>query len=190
MVNFNKEVEIQNFLQECFNLYDRFCEEEFPGLSQFVSSLYQLFKNSLKDEYTKTLNNILNDKINKFNSWIREKINEIYSHTKTFIENDINTNIANISNEKLRQIDSGNGLENYVNSYKEKSSQTFDNRAREVFREIYENVLEKQEYSKSKNEIISWTSEASRSKILTKIKNTVIWPKNVNELKAEQKTLL
>ena len=187
MVNFNKDVEIQNFLQECFNLYDRFCEEEFPGLSQFVSSLYHLFKNSLKNEYTKTLNDLLNDKINKFNSWIREKINEIYSHTKTFIENDINTNIANISNEKLRQIDSGNGLENYVNSYKEKSSQTFDNRAREVFREIYENVLEKQEYSKSRNEIISWTSEASRSKILTKIKNTVIWPKNVNELKAEQK---
>lgn len=56
MVNLNKDVEIQNFLQECFNLYDRFCEEEFPGLSQFVSSLYHLFKNSLKNEYTKTLN--------------------------------------------------------------------------------------------------------------------------------------
>lgn len=187
MVNLNKNVEIQYFLQECFNLYDKFCEEDFPGLSQIISSLYQLFKNSLKDEYTKILNNLLNDKINKFNSWIREKINEIYSHTKTFIENDLNTNIANISNEKLRQIDSGNGLENYVNSYKEKSSQTFDSRTREVFREIYENVLDRQEYSKSKNEIISWTSEASNNKILTKIKNTVIWPRNVNELKAEQK---
>ena len=97
MVNLNKDVEIQNFLQECFNLYDKFCEEDFPGLSQFVSSLYQLFKNSLKDEYTKTLNNLLNDKINNFNSWIREKINEIYSHTKTFIENDLNSNIANVS---------------------------------------------------------------------------------------------
>ena len=43
MVNLNKDVEIQNFLQECFNLYDRFCEEEFPGLSQFVSSLYHSF---------------------------------------------------------------------------------------------------------------------------------------------------
>ncbi len=73
------------------------------------------------------------------------------------------------------------------NSYKEKSSQTFDKRAREVFKEIYRNVLDRQEYSKYKNEIISWTSEASRSKILTKIKNTIIWPKNVNELKAEQK---
>lgn len=187
MVNLNKDIEIQNFLQECFNLYDRFCEENFPGLSQFVSSLYQLFKNSLKDEYTKTLNNLINDKINKFNSWIREKINEIYSHAKTFIENDININITNISNEKLRQIDSGNGLENYVNSYKEKSSQTFDKRAQEVFKEIYGNVLARQEYSKSKNEIISWASEASRSKILTKLKNTVIWPRNVNELKTEQK---
>ena len=187
MVNLNKDAEIQNFLQECFNLYDRFCEEDFPGLSQFVSSLYQLFKNSLKDEYTKTLNNLLNDKINKFNQWIGEKINEIYSHTKTFIENDTNTNTANISNEKLREIDSGNGLENYVNSYKEKSNQTFNNRAKEVFKEIYRNVLDRQEYSKSRNEIISWTSESSRSKILTKIKNTVIWPRNVNELKAEQK---
>lgn len=187
MVNLNKDAEIQIFLQECFNLYDRFCEEDFPGLSQFVSSLYQLFKNSLKDEYTKTLNNLLNDKINKFNQWIGEKINEIYSHTKTFIENDTNTNTANISNEKLREIDSGNGLENYVNSYKEKSNQTFNNRAKEVFKEIYRNVLDRQEYSKSRNEIISWTSESSRSKILTKIKNTVIWPRNVNELKAEQK---
>ena len=186
MVKLNKDIEIQCFLQECLNQYDKFCEEEFPGLSQFVSSLYQLFKNSLKDEYLKIINNLLNDKINKFNSWIREKISEIYSHTKTFIENDINTNIANISNEKLRQIDSGNGLENYVNSYKEKSSQTFDNRAKEVFREIYENILDRQEYSKSKNEIISWSCEASRSKILTKIKNTVIWPRNVNELKSEQ----
>ena len=186
MVNLNKDVEIQCFVQECLSLYDRICEEEFPGLSQFVSSSYQVIKNSLKDEYTKIIDDLLNDKINRFNSWIKEKISEIYSHTKTFIENDINTNIANISNQKLRQIDSGNGLENYVNSYKEKSSQTFDNRAREVFSEIYENVLDRQEYSKSKNEIISWVCEASRSKILTKIKNTVIWPRNVNELKSEK----
>ena len=186
--NIRKDKEKKNLNQFLEELkldikFEKETNSRYNGMKNIFKDLYDVSLLNLKKDSKSIIENIFNEKMNSFVEQIKAFIERAKNESEQEIKNSIISNIEKLTSQQCRELN----IEQYINYNCVNGIQKFEIKTNSFFNDIKNFPKTKDFYLLELELIKNFIDKITREELHIKFTNQPPWPKNIEELKKEQK---